>query len=64
MARKQISRRQFLAVSMCNLTVPFIIPRHTLGRGFQAPSDTLAIACVGVGGMGRHYLEGCDRRGS
>jgi predicted dehydrogenase len=30
-----------------------IVPRHVLGRGVQAPSDTLNIAVVGVGGMGR-----------
>ena len=29
-----------------------IVPRHVLGRGFQAPSDKLNIAIVGVGGMG------------
>ena len=37
-----------------------IVPRHVLGgQGYQAPSDTLRIAGVGVGGMGRRYLEGC-----
>src|SRR6185312_14523708 len=29
-----------------------IVPRHVLGRGFQAPSDTVNIATVGIGGMG------------
>jgi hypothetical protein len=39
---------------------PTIVPRAVLGGvGFQAPSDTLAIAAVGVGGMGQHYLAGC-----
>lgn len=34
-----------------------IVPRHVLGGpGYQAPSDTLTIAGVGVGGMGRGYL--------
>ena len=28
------------------------MPRHVLGRGFQAPSDTVNIAIVGIGGMG------------
>jgi hypothetical protein len=55
--RQGLSRRSFLAAS---LAAPFIVPRHILGdAGFQAPSDTLAIACVGAGGMVRHYLEGC-----
>jgi hypothetical protein len=56
-ARSGLSRRSFLAAGLAAL---FIVPRHVLGgAGFQAPSDTLTIACVGVGGMGRHYLEGC-----
>jgi predicted dehydrogenase len=29
-----------------------IVPRHVLGRGVQAPSDTVNIATVGIGGMG------------
>jgi predicted dehydrogenase len=29
-----------------------IVPRHVLGRGLQAPSDTVNIATVGIGGMG------------
>ena len=33
-----------------------IVPRHVLGRGFTPPSDTLNIAGVGVGGMGRANL--------
>ena len=37
-----------------------IVPRHVLGGpGYQAPSDTLRIAGVGVGGMGRRYIQGC-----
>ena len=27
---------------------PMIVPRHVLGRGYQAPSDTLNIAYVGA----------------
>ena len=29
-----------------------IVPRRVLGRGFQAPSDTLNIAVAGINGMG------------
>ncbi|MEO8662897.1 MAG: Gfo/Idh/MocA family oxidoreductase [Bryobacteraceae bacterium] len=37
-----------------------IVARHVLGGpGYQAPSDTLRIAGVGIGGMGRRYLAGC-----
>ena len=52
-----VSRRSFLAAG---LAMPLIIPRHVLGGpGNQAPSDTLRIAAVGVGGMGQSYLGGC-----
>src|SRR5688572_14584918 len=47
-----ISRRDFvstLATVGAGLT---IVPRHVLGRGLQAPSDTVNIAIVGIGGMG------------
>jgi len=38
-----------------------IVPRHVLGgSGYQAPSDRVRIAGVGVGGMGRRYLDGCS----
>ena len=50
------SRRSFLtdvAIAGAGLTV---VPRHVLGRGFTAPSDTLNIAAVGVGGQGRSNL--------
>lgn len=32
------------------------MPRHVLGKGFQAPSDRLNIAAVGVGGRGRQVI--------
>ncbi len=35
-----------------------IVPRHVLGRGYRAPSDTLHVACIGVGGMGRNDVRG------
>lgn len=42
-------------------TAALIVPRHVLGGpGYQAPSDTLNIAGVGVGGMGRRYLQNCE----
>jgi predicted dehydrogenase len=50
------TRRDFLtevALTGAGLT---IVPRHVLGRGFTAPSDTLNIAAVGVGGQGRSDL--------
>src|SRR5271157_213281 len=51
-----IPRRTVLAASLA----PLVVPRHVLGGpGYQAPSDTLTIAAVGIGGMGRNYLDGC-----
>ena len=35
-----------------------IVPRHVLGRGYRAPSDTLNMACIGVGGMGWTDVRG------
>jgi len=53
---KSISRRAFLAKAAASAAGITIVPRHVLGRGFAAPSDTLNIAGVGVGGMGRANL--------
>jgi predicted dehydrogenase len=55
-----ISRRDFVA-DLSKLAVaagvlpsiaPMIVPRHVLGRGYRAPSDTMNVAIVGAGGMG------------
>ena len=51
---KQIkqSRRKFIkSVGLCGAAFS-IIPRHVLGKGFIAPSDTLYIGGIGVGGKG------------
>jgi len=61
-AGRTIPRRGFLAGGAAALgaAAPLAVPRHVLGgEGHQAPSDTLRIAAVGVGGMGRNYLAGC-----
>ena len=55
----RISRRRFLAAASAASVM--IVPRHVLGgRGTQAPSDTLNIAGIGVGGRGRADVRGCD----
>jgi len=52
-----ITRRAVLAAGLA----PMIVPRHVLGGpNYMAPSDKLTIAAVGVGGMGRNYLDGCQ----
>src|ERR1700730_6683348 len=55
-AKKEISRRTFLADATATAAAFTIVPRHVLGRGFTPPSDMLNIAGVGVGGMGRANL--------
>jgi predicted dehydrogenase len=53
---KEKTRREFLTDAGTAAAALMIVPRHVLGRGFAAPSDTLNIANVGVGGMGRQNL--------
>src|SRR6188508_1645240 len=47
-----ISRRKFVTTVAATGAGLTIVPRHVLGRGFQAPSDTVNVATVGIGGMG------------
>jgi len=47
-----ISRRTFLTTAATAGASLTILPRHVLGRGFQAPSDTVNIATVGFSGVG------------
>src|SRR5271154_3185058 len=53
---KPISPRSFLPKAATTAAAFTIVPRYVLGRGFVPPSDTLNIAGVGVGGMGRAKL--------
>ena len=56
MVKEKVSRRRFMsdvAITGAGLT---IVPRHVLGHGMTAPSDTLNVAAVGVGGQGRANL--------
>lgn len=62
-----LTRRDFVAGSAKlaagafvapSIVAPMIVPRHVLGGpGYQAPSDTLGIACVGIGGMGAENMS-------
>jgi predicted dehydrogenase len=52
-----VSRRHFIETAALTGAGLTIVPRHVLGKGFQAPSDLLNIAVVGVGGMGRSNLR-------
>jgi predicted dehydrogenase len=56
---KKSSRRQFIKQAGVAAAAFYIVPRFTLGgKGFIAPSDTLYIAGVGVGGKGTSDLTG------
>ncbi|MDP4284483.1 MAG: gfo/Idh/MocA family oxidoreductase, partial [Bacteroidota bacterium] len=44
------SRRAFVKNSAAALAAFYIVPRHVLGKGLVAPSDTLYIATIGAGG--------------
>jgi hypothetical protein len=52
-----LSRRDFLAKSG-SVAAFTIVPRHVLGQGYQAPSEMLNVAAIGVGGRGAQVLEG------
>ena len=50
---KNLTRREFLGSTATAAAGLMIVPRHVLGGpGVKAPSDTLNIGCVGVGGQG------------
>lgn len=52
------SRRDFVSDSATLALGAMIIPRAILGgQGYRAPSDTLNIACVGIGGMGMNNMS-------
>ncbi len=56
-----ISRRDFVKAGAAVAAGISVVPRHVLGRGFQAPSDKLNVATIGAGGQGqvdtRGFLE-------
>ncbi|MEO0333248.1 MAG: gfo/Idh/MocA family oxidoreductase, partial [Bacteroidota bacterium] len=52
------SRRNFIKGAACTAASFMIVPRHVLGGvGFVAPSDTVTLGMVGVGGKGRKNTE-------
>ncbi|MEM7235258.1 MAG: hypothetical protein AAF517_23970 [Planctomycetota bacterium] len=50
---RQTTRRQFLARSTA-IAAPLVVPASLLGRDPKtpAPSERIAMACIGVGGRG------------
>ena len=57
---KSMTRRSFIG-GVSTASVAFsIVPRHVLGGvGYKAPSDTVNIAGIGVGGKGYWDITGC-----
>ena len=58
------SRRKFIGAASTAAAGLMVVPRHVVGGqkkpgAKKAPSDTLNIACVGVGGMGAADTRGC-----
>ena len=58
--KKIVSRRNFIKGSALAAAGFTIVPRHVIGKGYKAPSDTLNIAGVGVGGMGFANLKNME----
>ena len=59
--RSGVSRRHVLQGAAATAAGVMIVPRRVLGgRGYQAPSDTLNIASVGIGGKGTSDIAACD----
>src|SRR5512141_414961 len=58
----KMTRRRFLesgaaASVAAGASLLTVVPRHVLGRGHTPPSDKLAIAGIGIGGMGASNLR-------
>ena len=47
-----MNRRDFIKTTASTGAAFMIVPRHVLGRGYQAPSDLVNVAAVGIHGMG------------
>ena len=57
-----MTRRSFIGKTSLAAAAITIIPRHVLGgKGYKAPSDTLNIACIGIGGKGQSDAEAMEK---
>ena len=64
MTSMKSSRRKFIQQAGLAAAAFAIVPRHVLGgKGFLAPSDTLRVAGIGVGGMGGGDVNGISKSG-
>jgi len=53
----KIPRRKFLRGASLSAAAFSIVPRHVIGKGYQAPSDTVNVAAIGAGGMGASNMS-------
>ena len=52
------SRREFLRAAAASLGAPWVVAASALGRdGHAAPSERVAVGCIGVGGRGRSNMR-------
>lgn len=58
------NRRTFLKSTAAASAAFTIVPRHVLGRGFTAPSDTIRLAAIGIGGKGDSDIQGIVKAGA
>ena len=57
------NRRKFIQQAGLAAAAFTIVPRHVLGNGFLAPSDTLLVAAIGAGGQGGTDVNGISKSG-
>ena len=61
MSSDTLSRRDFLGTATAAAFGAMVLPRHVLGGpGYQPPSDTMNIACIGSGGVGGGNLQSVE----
>jgi len=58
-----LTRRDLLRGAGATIAAATLVPRHVLGAGYLAPSQKVALAGVGVGGVGHGQLQGCQSAG-
>jgi predicted dehydrogenase len=57
MARGKIARRNFLKTAAGACAFPYVVSAGALGQGGVAPSERIAMACIGLGGRGKENLR-------
>src|SRR3989337_1538737 len=59
----EFSRRKFIQTASVAAAAFTIVPRFVLGKGYRAPSDTLYVAGIGVGGKGESDIASFAKSG-